>query len=102
MGLAEDPFSHTYGGSSEFNAAAFLTSFDRKSFGRRIVAKINNNLNKPTISADRSLAYLNFGTSHKHRFLYDTSASVFKRIFFGEDVGDTEFFLWSNYCSDTQ
>jgi hypothetical protein len=76
MVLAEDRFSHTYGGSSEFNAAAFSTSFDRKSFGRRIVAKINNNLNEPTISADRSWAYLNFGTSHKHRFLYDTGASV--------------------------
>jgi predicted aspartyl protease len=76
MVLAEDPFSHTYVGSSEFTAAAFSTSFDRKSFGRRIVAKINTNLNKPTISADRSWAYLNFGTSHKHRFLYDTSALV--------------------------
>jgi predicted aspartyl protease len=76
MVLTEDPFSHTYGGSSEFNAAAFLTSFDRKSFGRRIVAKINTNLNKPTISADRSWAYLYFVTSHKHCFLYDTGASV--------------------------
>jgi predicted aspartyl protease len=76
MVLAEDPFSHTYGGSSKINAAAFSTSFDRKSFGRRIVAKINTNFNKPTISADWSWAYLNFGTSHKHRFLFDTSASV--------------------------
>jgi predicted aspartyl protease len=76
MVLAEDPFSHTYGGSSEFNAAAFSTSFDRKSFGRRIVAKINTNLNEPTISADRSCAYLHFRTSHKHRFFYDTGASV--------------------------
>jgi hypothetical protein len=54
MVLAEDPLSHTYVGSSEFNVAAFSTSFDRKSFGRRIVTKINTNLNKPTISADRS------------------------------------------------
>jgi hypothetical protein len=76
MVLAEDPFSHTYGGSSEFNAAAFSTSLDRNSFGRRIVAKINNNLNKPTISADRSWAYLNLGTWHKHCYLYDTGASV--------------------------
>jgi hypothetical protein len=45
MVLAEDPFTHTYGGSNEFNAAAFSTSFDRKSFGRRIVVKKNNNLN---------------------------------------------------------
>jgi predicted aspartyl protease len=52
------------------------TSFDRKSFGRRIVAKVNNNLNEPAISADRSWAFLNFGTSHKHCFLYDTGASV--------------------------
>jgi predicted aspartyl protease len=52
------------------------TSFDRKSFGRRIVAKVNNNLNEPTISADRSWAFLNFGTSQKHCFLYDTGASV--------------------------
>jgi hypothetical protein len=71
MVLAEEPFSHTYVGSSEFNAADFSTSFDRKSFGRRIVATINTNLNKPTISADRSWAYLNFGTSHKNCFLYD-------------------------------
>jgi predicted aspartyl protease len=76
MVLAENPFSHTYGGSSEFNAAAFSTSFDRNSFGRRIVAKINNILNEPTISADRSWAYLNFGTSHKHRLLYHTGPSV--------------------------
>jgi hypothetical protein len=78
MVLAEDPFSYTYGGSSEFNAAAFSTSFNRKSFGRnkKIVAKIKTNLNKPTISADRSWAYLNFGTWHKHRFLNDTGASV--------------------------
>jgi hypothetical protein len=76
MILAEDPFSHTYVGSSEFNVAAFSTSFDRKSFGRRIVAKINTNLNKPTISADQSWAYLNFGTLHKHCFLYDTGALV--------------------------
>jgi hypothetical protein len=76
MVLAEEQFSHTYVGSSEFNAAAFSTSFDRKSFGRRIEAKINANLNEPTISADRSWAYLNFGTLHKHRFLYDTGASV--------------------------
>jgi hypothetical protein len=54
MVLAEDPFSHMYVGLSAFNAAAFLTTFDRKSFGRRIVAKINPNLNEPTISADRS------------------------------------------------
>jgi hypothetical protein len=72
----EDPFSHTYGGSSEFNVAAFSTTFDRKSFGRRIVAKINTNLNEPTISADRSWAYLNFGSPKKHCFLYDTGASV--------------------------
>jgi hypothetical protein len=52
MVLAEDPFSHTYVDSSEFNVAAFLASFDRKSFGKRIEAKINTNLNKPTISAD--------------------------------------------------
>jgi hypothetical protein len=76
MVLSGDPFSHTYGGSSELNAADFLTSFYRKSFGIRIVAKINTNLNKPTISADRSWAYLNFGTLHKHCFLYDTGASV--------------------------
>jgi hypothetical protein len=76
MVLAEDPFSHRYVDSNEFNAAAFSTSFDRKSFGRRIVAKINTNLNKPTISADQSWAYLNFGTLHKHHFLYDTGASV--------------------------
>jgi hypothetical protein len=76
MVLAEDPFSHMYGGSSEFNAAAFSTSFDRKSCGKRILAKINTNLNKPTISAARSWAYLHFGTSHKHLFLYDTGASV--------------------------
>jgi predicted aspartyl protease len=63
-------------GSSKFNAAAFSTSFDRKLFGRRIVAKINTNLNKPTISADRSWSNLNLGISHKHRFLYDTGASV--------------------------
>jgi predicted aspartyl protease len=74
MVLAEDPFSHTYGGSSEFDVAAFSTTFDRKSFGRRIVAK--RNTNKPAISADRSWAYLNFGTPHKHCFLYDTGASV--------------------------
>jgi hypothetical protein len=76
MLLAEDPFSHTYVGSSEFNVAAFSTTFDRKSFGRRIVAKINMNLKEPTISADQSWAYLNFGTPHKHCFLYDTGASV--------------------------
>jgi predicted aspartyl protease len=76
MVTAEDPFSNTYGGSSEFDIAAFLTTFDRKSFGRSIVAKINTNLNRPTISADRSWAYLNFGSLHKHRFLYDTGASV--------------------------
>jgi hypothetical protein len=76
MVLAEDPLSHRYVGSSGFNAAAFSTSFDRKSFERRIVAKINTNLNEPTISADRSWAYFNFGTLHKHRFLYDTGASV--------------------------
>jgi predicted aspartyl protease len=76
MVTAEDPFSHTYGGSSEFKVAAFLTTFDRNSFGRRIVAKINTNINEPTISADRSWAYLNFGSMHKHRFLYDTGASV--------------------------
>jgi hypothetical protein len=76
MVLAEDPFSHTYGSSSEFNVATFSTTIDRRSFGRRIVAKINTNLNKPTISADRSWAYLNFGSPHKHRFLYDTGASV--------------------------
>jgi hypothetical protein len=62
MVLAEDPFSHTYGGSSEFNDAAFSTTFDRRSFGRRIVAKIHTNFNKPTISADRSRAYLNLGS----------------------------------------
>jgi hypothetical protein len=76
MVTAEDPFSHTYGGSSEFNVAAFSTTFDRKAFGRKIVAKINASINEPTISADRSWAYLNFGSTHKHRFLYDTSASV--------------------------
>jgi hypothetical protein len=75
MVTAEDPFSHTYGGSSEFNIAAFSTTFDRRSFGRRIVARINTNINEPTISADRSWAYLNFGSTHKHRFLYDTGAS---------------------------
>jgi predicted aspartyl protease len=76
MVLAEDPFSHTYVGSSEFNVAAFSTSFDRKSFGTRIVAKINTNLNEPTISADQSWAYLNFGSLHKHRFLFNTGASA--------------------------
>jgi hypothetical protein len=76
MVTAEDPFSHTYGGSSEFNVATFSTTFDRKAFGRRIVAKINTNINEPTISADRSWAYLNFGSTHKHRFLYDKGASV--------------------------
>jgi hypothetical protein len=76
MVLAEDPFSHVHGSSSKFNTAAFWTLFDRKSFGRRIVAKIKTNLNKPTISADRSWAYLHFGTLHKHCFLYDTGASV--------------------------
>jgi predicted aspartyl protease len=76
MVTAEDPFSHMYGGSSEFNVAAFSTTFDRRSFGRRIVAKINTNINEPTISADRSWAYLNFGSTHKHRFMYDTGASV--------------------------
>jgi hypothetical protein len=40
MVLAEDPFSHTYVGSSEFNVAAFWTTFDRKSFGRRIGSDI--------------------------------------------------------------
>jgi predicted aspartyl protease len=75
MVLAEDSFSHTYGGSSEFNVAAFSTSFDRRSFRRRIVAKINTNLNEPTISADQSWAYLNFGSPHKHCFLYDTGTS---------------------------
>jgi hypothetical protein len=74
MVLAEEPLSHTYVGLSEFNADAFSTSFDRKSFGRIIVAKINTNLNESTISADRSWAYLNFGTFNKHRFLYDTRA----------------------------
>jgi hypothetical protein len=39
-------------GSSEFNVAAFLTTFDTRSFGRRIVAKIKSYLNEPTISAD--------------------------------------------------
>jgi hypothetical protein len=76
MVTAEDPFSHTYSGSSEFNVAAFSTTFDRRAFGRRIVAKINTNINKPTISADRSWAYLNFGSRQNHRFLYDTGASV--------------------------
>jgi predicted aspartyl protease len=76
MVTAEDPFSHMYGGSSEFDIAAFSTTFDRKSFGRRIVAKINTNINKPTISADRSWAYLNFGSTHKHHFLYDTGTLV--------------------------
>jgi hypothetical protein len=33
-------------------------------------------MNEPTISADRSWAYLNFGSSHKHRFLYHMGASV--------------------------
>jgi hypothetical protein len=65
---AEDPFSHTYGGLSEVDVAAFSTTFDKKSVGRRIVAKINTNINEPTISADRSWAYLNFGSTHKHRF----------------------------------
>jgi hypothetical protein len=60
MVTAEDPFSHTYGGSSEFDVATFSTTFDKKSFGRRIVAMINSNINEPTISADRSWAYLNF------------------------------------------
>jgi hypothetical protein len=76
MVTAEDPFSHKYGGSSEFNLAPFSTTFDRKAFQRRIVAKINTNMNKPTISADQSWAYLNFGSTHKHRLLYDTGASV--------------------------
>jgi predicted aspartyl protease len=76
MVTAEDPFSHTYGGSSEFDIAAFSATFDRKSFGRRILAKINTNLNEPTISADQSWAYLNFGSPQKHRFLYNTGASV--------------------------
>jgi hypothetical protein len=76
METAEDPFSHTYGGSSEFNVAAFSTTFDRRAFGRRIIANINTNINEPTISADRSWAYLNFGSTHKHRFLYNTGASV--------------------------
>jgi hypothetical protein len=76
MVLSEDPFFHTYMGSSELNVAAFSTIFDRKSFGKIIVAKINTNLDKPTISADRSWAYLIFGTPHKHCFLYDTGASV--------------------------
>jgi hypothetical protein len=74
--MVTDPFSHMYGGSSEFDVPAFSTTFDRKSFGRRIVAKINTNINEPTISADRSWAYLNFGSTHKHRFSYDTGASV--------------------------
>jgi hypothetical protein len=74
MVLADNPFSHKYRGSSEFNTAAFSTSFDKKSFGRRIVAKINTNLNKPTIFADRSWAYVHFGTSQKHCFLYNTGA----------------------------
>jgi hypothetical protein len=38
--------------------------------------KTKKNLNKPTISADQSWAYLNFGTLHKHRFLYDTGMLV--------------------------
>jgi hypothetical protein len=76
MVTAEDPFSHTYGGSSEFKVAAFSTIFDRRAFGRRIVAKINTNINEPTIAADRSWACLNFGSTHKHHFLYDTGASV--------------------------
>jgi hypothetical protein len=76
MVTAEDPFSHMYGGSSEFNVAAFSTTFDRRSFGRRIVAKINTNINEPTISSDQSRAYLNFGSTHKHRFLYDTGELV--------------------------
>jgi hypothetical protein len=75
-GNSRRPISHTYGGSSEFNVVAFSTTFDRRSFGRRIVAKINTNINEPTISADQSWAYLNFGSTHKHRFLYDTGASV--------------------------
>jgi hypothetical protein len=56
MVTAGDPCSHMYGGSSEFNVAAFSTTFDRRSFGRRIVAKINTNINEPTISADQSWA----------------------------------------------
>jgi hypothetical protein len=76
MVLSENPFFHKYRGLSEFNTAAFSTSFDKKSFGRRMVAKINTNLNEPTISAGRSWAYVHFGTSHKHRFLYDTGALV--------------------------
>jgi hypothetical protein len=52
MVTAEDPFSHTYGGSSEFDVAAFSTTFDKRSFGRRIMEKINTNINEPTISAD--------------------------------------------------
>jgi hypothetical protein len=67
---------YVWGGSSEFDVAVFSTTFDKKSFGRRIVAKINTNVNEPTISADQSWAYLNFGSTHKHRFLYDTGASV--------------------------
>jgi hypothetical protein len=74
MVLPENPLSHTYGDSSEFDIAAFSLAFYRKSFGGRIVAKINTN--KTTISADRSWAYHNFGTAHKHCFLYDTDASV--------------------------
>jgi hypothetical protein len=52
----------------QLNLAAFSTTFDEKSFGRRIVAKINTNINEPTISADQSWAYLNFGSTHTHRF----------------------------------
>jgi hypothetical protein len=54
MVTAEDSLSHTYGGSSEFEVAAFSTIFDKKSFGKRIMAKINTNIIEPTISADRS------------------------------------------------
>jgi hypothetical protein len=74
MVLAEDPFSHTYGGTSAFKVAAFSTTLDRKSFGRRIVAKMNTN--EPTISADRSWAYLNFSAPHKHCLMYDTGTLV--------------------------
>jgi hypothetical protein len=35
MVTSEDPFYHTYCGSSEFDIAAFSTTFNRKSFERR-------------------------------------------------------------------
>jgi hypothetical protein len=72
-----DKDTREYDGRKHIGAAYLLREMARRTAANpawndkaaiRHCVRSFRNLNEPTISADRSWAYLNFGTSHTHRF----------------------------------